>query len=156
PLGLLIEGVEALTAVLLPATSVFLILLCNDQAILGPWINPTWKNVVVGGVVWGLLLLSFASGASTLFPGLPTTVIETGLLIGAGIGLVGGALAGFARWRRARRPTTAQTPEGLGPALDHDLDQCTGLGRADRKALLDQDRLAWRTPALATLTRPQM
>ena len=49
PLGLLIEGVEALTAVLLPATSVFLVLLCNDRVILGPWINLTWKNVVIGG-----------------------------------------------------------------------------------------------------------
>ncbi|HET9255132.1 MAG TPA: NRAMP family divalent metal transporter [Pseudonocardiaceae bacterium] len=156
PLGLLIEGVEALTAVLLPATSVFLILLCNDRAILGPWINPTWKNVVVGVVVWVLLLLSFASGVSTLFPGLPAIVIETGLLIGTGIGLAGGALAGLARWRRTRTPNAAQTPTGLDPTLDYDLDRRAGLGRADRKALLDQDRLAWRTPALATLTRPRM
>lgn len=41
PLGLLIEGVEALTGVLLPATSVFLVLLCNDRAVLGPWVNQT-------------------------------------------------------------------------------------------------------------------
>src|SRR5262249_46164264 len=145
-----------LTAVLLPATSVFLILLCNDRAILGPWINPAWKNVVVGIAVWVLLLLSFASGVSTLFPGLPATVIETGLLTGTGIGLAGGALAGLARWRRPRTPNAAQTPPGLDPALDHALARRAGLGRADRKALLDRDRLAWRTPALATLTRPRM
>lgn len=129
PLGLLIEGVEALSAVLLPATSVFLVLLCNDQAILGPWVNRTWKNIVVGVVVWALLLLSFASGASTLFPELPGTVIEIGLLIGAGIGLLGGTMAGLVRWRSASVKRTAPR---------------------------DQDRLVWRTPALATLARPPM
>lgn len=158
PLGLLIEGVEALTAVLLPATSVFLVLLCNDRAVLGPWVNRTWKNIVIGVVVWALLLLSFASGASTLFPQLSDTAIEIGLVIGAGIGLLGALLAGLARWLPARRQSTVGTdiPGGLDPALDRDLDQRAALSRAERTALRDQDRLAWRTPALATLTRPQL
>ncbi|MGH3868261.1 MAG: NRAMP family divalent metal transporter [Pseudonocardiaceae bacterium] len=158
PLGLLIEGVEALSAVLLPATSVFLVLLCNDRAILGPWVNRTWKNIVVGVVVWALLLLSFVSGASTLFPELSDTAIEIALLIGAGIGLLGGTIAGLARWRTAHTHTTARTdtPYGLDPALDQDLNQHTELSRAERTALRDQDRLAWRTPALTTLARPPM
>ncbi len=158
PLGLLIEGVEALTAVLLPATSVFLVLLCNDRAVLGPWVNRTWKNVVIGVVVWALLLLSFASGASTLFPQLSDTAIEIGLVIGAGIGLLGALLAGLARWLPTRRQPTVETntPGGLDSALDRDLDQHAMLSRAERKALRDQDRLAWRTPALATLARPQI
>jgi hypothetical protein len=149
PLGLLIEGVEALTAVLLPATSVFLVLLCNDRAVLGPWVNRTWKNIVIGVVVWALLLLSFASGASTLFPQLSDTAIEIGLVIGAGIGLVGALLAGLARWLPARRQSTVgtDTPGGLDPALDRDLDQRAALSRAERTALRDQDRLAWRTAA---------
>jgi hypothetical protein len=129
PLGLLIEGVEALTGVLLPATSVFLVLLCNDRAVLGPWVNQTWKNIVTGIVVWVLLLLSFASGASTLFPELPAAMIEIGLVIGAGIGLAAAALVGVVRWWTVR---------------------------AECKALRDQDRLAWRTPALADLTRPEL
>jgi Mn2+/Fe2+ NRAMP family transporter len=156
PLGLLIEGVEALAAVLLPATSVFLVLLCNDRAILGPWTNPAWKNIVVGAVVWILLLLSFISGSSTLFPDLPATVIEVGLLIGVGIGLAGSMIIGLTRRRASRAATNTETPAGLDPALDHDLDQGAELSRADRKALINRDLLGWRTPALATMTRPPM
>lgn len=158
PLGLLIEGVEALTAVLLPATSVFLVLLCNDRAVLGPWVNRTWKNIVIGIVVWALLLLSFASGASTLFPQLSSTAIEIGLVIGAGIGLLGSLLAGLARGLPTRRQSTVgtDTPGGFDAALDRDLEAHVTLSRAERKALRDQDRSAWRTPALATLARPQM
>ncbi|MBV9142248.1 MAG: divalent metal cation transporter [Pseudonocardiales bacterium] len=158
PLGLLIEGVEALTAVLLPATSVFLVLLCNDRAVLGPWVNRTGKNIVIGIVVWALLLLSFASGASTLFPQLSGTAIEIGLVIGAGIGLLGALLAGLTRWLSAHRQPTgaADTPGGLDSALDRDLEAHATLSHAERTALRDQDRLAWRTPALATLERPQL
>lgn len=159
PLGLLTNGVEALTGVLLPATSVFLVLLCNDRAVLGPWVNRTWNNLMIGIVVWVLLLLSFASGASTLFPQLSATAIEIGLVIGAGIGLLGGMLVGLVRWRAARTPATAgtDTPDGVDPALDRDLDQRAGtLSRAERTALRDQDRLAWRTPALTDLPRPQI
>jgi hypothetical protein len=156
PLGLLIEGVEALAAVLLPATSVFLLLLCNDRAILGPWINPAWKNIVVGVVVWVLLLLSFISGASTLFPDLPDTVIEIGLLIGVGIGLAASMIIGLARWRASPGPAKTETPAGLDPALDQDFDQRAELSRADRKALIHQDLLGWRTPALETLIPPRM
>ncbi|HWR49443.1 MAG TPA: NRAMP family divalent metal transporter, partial [Pseudonocardiaceae bacterium] len=150
PLGLLTDGVEALTGVLLPATSVFLVLLCNDRAVLGPWVNQAWKNIVIGIVVWVLLLLSFASGAATLFPQLSATTIEIGLVIGAGIGLAAAALVRVARWRAARTQAASTDPGGLDPALDRDLDQRVGtLSRTERKMLRDRDRLAWRTPALA-------
>jgi Mn2+/Fe2+ NRAMP family transporter len=157
PLGLLTTGVEALTGVLLPATSVFLVLLCNDRAVLGPWVNRTGHNIVVGVVVWVLLLLSFASGASTLFPELSATTLEIGLGAGAGIGTIAGALVGIVH-RSARAPAPdPDTPAGLDPTLNRDLDQrSSALGRAERTTLRDQDRLAWRTPALATLTRPQL
>jgi len=39
PLGLLTEGVQVLAGVLLPSASVFLLLLCNDRDVLGPWVN---------------------------------------------------------------------------------------------------------------------
>jgi Mn2+/Fe2+ NRAMP family transporter len=162
PLGLLTDGVEALTGVLLPATSVFLVLLCNDRAVLGPWVNQAWKNIVIGIVVWVLLLLSFASGAATLFPQLSATTIEIGLVIGAGIGLAAAALVRVARWWAARTSAASTQaastdPGGLDPALDRDLDQRVGtLSRAERKALRDRDRLAWRTPALAELARPEL
>jgi Mn2+/Fe2+ NRAMP family transporter len=39
-LGLIIKGVQALAGVLLPAATVFLLLLCNDRAVLGTWGQP--------------------------------------------------------------------------------------------------------------------
>jgi NRAMP (natural resistance-associated macrophage protein)-like metal ion transporter len=39
PLGLLTVAVQALAGVLLPSATVFLLLLCNDKAVLGPWVN---------------------------------------------------------------------------------------------------------------------
>ena len=39
PLGLLTEAVQTLAGVLLPSATVFLLLLCNDKAVLGPWVN---------------------------------------------------------------------------------------------------------------------
>src|SRR5579885_1865878 len=39
PLGLLTNAVQSLAGVLLPSATVFLLLLCNDRAVLGPWVN---------------------------------------------------------------------------------------------------------------------
>ena len=40
PLGTITTAVQALAGVLLPSATVFLLLLCNDKAVLGPWTNP--------------------------------------------------------------------------------------------------------------------
>jgi Mn2+/Fe2+ NRAMP family transporter len=45
PLGLLTEGVQTLAGVLLPSASVFLLLLCNDKEVLGPWVNGRKTNL---------------------------------------------------------------------------------------------------------------
>ena len=45
PLGLLTTAVQALAGILLPSASVFLLLLCNDREVLGPWMNPRWLNI---------------------------------------------------------------------------------------------------------------
>src|SRR6202007_1252012 len=42
PLGRLTTSVQALAGILLPSASVFLLLLCNDREVLGPWMNPRW------------------------------------------------------------------------------------------------------------------
>jgi hypothetical protein len=39
PLGLVTTGVQALAGALLASACVFLLLLCNDQAVLGPSIH---------------------------------------------------------------------------------------------------------------------
>ena len=46
PLGLLTTAVQALAGILLPSASVFLLLLCNDPEVLGPWLNPRWLNIL--------------------------------------------------------------------------------------------------------------
>src|SRR6202521_5041818 len=44
PLGLITTAVQALAGILLPSATVFLVLLCNDRAVLGPWVNKAWLN----------------------------------------------------------------------------------------------------------------
>ena len=68
PLGLLTNAVQALAGVLLPSATVFLLLLCNDEAVLGPWVNGGPLNVFTGAVIAVLVMLSITLTASVLFP----------------------------------------------------------------------------------------
>jgi len=58
PLGLLTTAVQALAGILLPSAAVFLLLLCNDPEVLGPWMNPRWLNVLASFIIGVLLVLS--------------------------------------------------------------------------------------------------
>ena len=40
PLGVITEAVQALCGIVLPMTTLFLLMLCNDREVLGPWTNP--------------------------------------------------------------------------------------------------------------------
>jgi Mn2+/Fe2+ NRAMP family transporter len=90
PLGLLTEGVQTLAGVLLPSAVVFLLLLCNDRAVVGPWANGTAMNVLTCVIIWVLILLSVILTASVLFPGITGTQIEAVLGGGGAVGLLGG------------------------------------------------------------------
>jgi hypothetical protein len=68
PLGLITEAVQTLAGVLLPSATVFLLLLCNDRAVLGPWVNGRWTNLFTGSVVAILVMLSILLTASVLYP----------------------------------------------------------------------------------------
>ncbi|HUK68929.1 MAG TPA: NRAMP family divalent metal transporter [Streptosporangiaceae bacterium] len=68
PLGLLTLGVQVLAGVLLPSATVFLLLLCNDKAVLGPWVNRAKTNVFTATVVAILITLSIVLTASVMFP----------------------------------------------------------------------------------------
>ena len=70
PLGLLTNAVQTLAGVLLPSAAVFLLLLCNDEAVLGPWRNGPWLNLFTGAVIAVLVMLSVILTASVLFPDL--------------------------------------------------------------------------------------
>lgn len=69
PLGLLTNAVQTLAGVLLPSATVFLLLLCNDKAVLGPWTNKRGMNLFTGAVIAVLVMLSIILTASVIFPG---------------------------------------------------------------------------------------
>ncbi|WP_298424799.1 NRAMP family divalent metal transporter [Rhodoblastus sp.] len=68
PLGLLTNAVQTLAGVLLPSATVFLLLLCNDKDVLGPWVNGRGLNLFTGLVIAALVILSIILTASVLFP----------------------------------------------------------------------------------------
>jgi hypothetical protein len=152
--------VQALAGVLLPSATVFLVLLCNDRAVLGPWVNSVRQNILAWTVVWSLVLLSLALTAATFFPGLSTATLESGLATGAAIGIIGGAIGiGTAR-RNAHRRDAERLARDLGGLDPHQIDELehdpATLTRAERKAILARDRATWRPPTLASLDRPVM
>jgi len=101
PLGLLTEAVQTLAGILLPSATVFLLLLCNDKAVLGPWVNSKKLNVFTGAVVWVLVMLSIILTASVVYPDITgETILET--LAGGTLLAVFGyaATTGLRRFRR--------------------------------------------------------
>jgi Mn2+/Fe2+ NRAMP family transporter len=68
PLGLLTNAVQVLAGILLPSATVFLLLLSNDEAVLGPWANTHRVNVFTGVVIAVLVMLSIILTASVVFP----------------------------------------------------------------------------------------
>ena len=77
PLGLITTSVQALAGVLLPSATVFLLLLCNDREVLGPWCNPTWLNAIASVIVGVLVELSLVLMVSTMFPDVDVTTLFT-------------------------------------------------------------------------------
>jgi hypothetical protein len=88
---------------------VFLLLLCNDKAVLGPWANSRRLNLFTGGVVAVLVMLSVILTGSVLFPGISDTVILGILIGGSVVGLAAALGVSFAQ-RRLARPA----PENIG------------------------------------------
>jgi NRAMP (natural resistance-associated macrophage protein)-like metal ion transporter len=129
PLGLLTEGVQVLAGVLLPSASVFLLLLCNDKDVLGPWVNGRKTNLFTAAVVAILVTLSVILTASVLFPAITAGQI---MIIVTACGAASLLAAGYATARRLRAGTLAVAP-------------------VDRTG---QDH--WRMPPLALLARPTM
>ena len=84
PLGLLTNAVQTLAGVLLPSATVFLLLLCNDKEVLGPWVNKRFTNVVTAVIVAILVLLSVVLTSAVAFPDMSGETI-TDILIGGGV-----------------------------------------------------------------------
>jgi len=103
PLGLITEGVQVLAGVLLPAATVFLLMLCNDRAVLGPWVNSRRTNAFTAGVIAVLITLSVVLTASVAFPAITATQIEAIMAACAAVA------AGCGGWALARGRLSART-----------------------------------------------
>jgi NRAMP (natural resistance-associated macrophage protein)-like metal ion transporter len=131
PLGLLTEGVQTLAGVLLPSATVFLLLLCNDRAVLGPWVNGRGKNTFSATIIAVLVMLSTILTASVLFPAITSTQIIAIFVAGTLLTIIAGIYLAWAAHRH----------KGKAPANP-------------REPRLDRD--TWRMPPVAMLTKPVM
>jgi Mn2+/Fe2+ NRAMP family transporter len=114
PLGLLTNLVQTLAGVLLPSATVFLLLLCNDKAVLGPWVNSRGVNLFTGAIIAVLVTLSVILTASVLFPDITEAQILAVLIGGAAAAcLVTVAVKAYERRRASANPT----PEPLDASL---------------------------------------
>jgi NRAMP (natural resistance-associated macrophage protein)-like metal ion transporter len=109
PLGLLTEAVQALCGILLPMTTVFLLMLCNDREVLGPWTNPPWLRALATAIVAALVLLSLILTVTTLFPSINVTDMATGGGIVVAVSL---ALLGLSALRSRRALEAVTVIEG--------------------------------------------
>jgi hypothetical protein len=125
PLGLLTNAVQTLAGVLLPSATIFLLLLSNDRAVLGPWANTHRVNVFTSVVIAALVMLSLVLTASVLFPSINSTHILTILGTGAVVTFLTGVLMSFVGPRRrgqhridlARRDSWRMPPLGHLPSV---------------------------------------
>jgi hypothetical protein len=124
PLGLITTAVQALAGLLLPSASLFLLLLCNDAEVLGPWINRPWLNALATVILGVLLMLSLILVATTIFPS-----IDVGVLVLTLSCVLGAGLAGLALY-------TARGGGLRPPPVDH------------------RDRETWRMPPAVLLHAP--
>ena len=130
PLGVITLAVQALAGVLLPSASVFLLLLCNDREVLGPWCNPFWLNALASVIVGVLVLLSLILMVTTIFPHVDVITITAA---GAGVLLLTLIVFGLAamRGQRSEAAVTQRRPEPQIPRED------------------------WTMPSIALLARPE-
>jgi len=108
PLGLLTVAVQVLAGVLLPSATVFLLLLCNDKPVLGPWVNTRWLNYFTGAVIAVLVLLSVILTVSVLFPDATNEQVILGILGGGGVVAVVAALVIMALSQNGRNGASAE------------------------------------------------
>jgi Mn2+/Fe2+ NRAMP family transporter len=125
PLGLVTTAVQALAGVMLPSACLFLLFLCNDRDVLGPWVNRPWFNLLASLILGVLLILSVILVVSTILPGI--NVVQLFLLLTAV--MIAGLMIAIVINIRARR------------ALPPD-------------PRMTEERETWRMPSLALLNQP--
>jgi Mn2+/Fe2+ NRAMP family transporter len=145
PLGLITEGVQVLAGVLLPAATVFLLMLCNDKAVLGPWVNGRRTNAFTAVVISALITLSVVLVASVIFPAITGTQIAVIMAACATAAVAAGGWL-LVRGRRAGVRVSVGGDAVGGDAVDGDV---AGGGAV-------VDRMAWRMPPLSELPTPKI
>ena len=126
PLGLITTAVQALAGIMLPSATVFAVLLCNDRAVLGPWVNRPWLNAIGAVIVSVMLVLSLILVVSTAIPSVDVTTLLIVFGAAAAVVLLAGGVWNW--WRRRSAPREPQVSR--------------------------EERENWRMPALALLERP--
>jgi NRAMP (natural resistance-associated macrophage protein)-like metal ion transporter len=129
PLGLLTVGVQVLAGVLLPSATVFLLLLCNDRHVLGPWVNGPALNLFTSAVIAVLVILSLVLTSQVLFPSISSKAIVEMLVGGGIISVLTGAI--YLTYRRFR-----PAPSG--------------------EVIPKSERPTWRMPPLTLLAAPKL
>ena len=129
PLGLITVGVQVLAGVLLPSATLFLLLLCNDRDVLGPWVNGPAMNLFTSGVIAVLVILSLVLTTAVLFPNIGATAIVRILIGGAVVSVAAGCT--YLAYRRLYRPISARP-----------------VARSERST--------WRMPPLTLLAPPKL
>jgi len=133
-LGTATQYVQVLAGILLPSAVLFLVLLCNDPDVLGPWVNGPVLNFFAVTIVAVLVVLSLDLTISTLFPQIDGVRLTEWCFAGAGV--LGAVLTPTILWARRRQIARGDV-----------IDQ-----RAAAKSL---DRKTWRMPPLDQLPRPR-
>lgn len=97
PLGLITLAVQAICGLMLPSTTIIVLLLCNDRAVMGPWTNPRWLNAIAITIVTSLVVLSITMMISTVYAGVNVVALLKWLFALAAIGLAIGLPIGLRR-----------------------------------------------------------
>jgi hypothetical protein len=115
---------------------VFLLLLCNDRAVLGPWTNGPRLNALASLIIGVLVALSAILTATVLFPSIDVTSLAEGLFAALAVGLAASGLYVARDRRQLHRITLLDRP-------DPDRDTPNGIPREE-----------WTMPPLDLLERP--
>ncbi|GAC1465887.1 MAG: Nramp family divalent metal transporter [Ktedonobacteraceae bacterium] len=130
-LAVLTLVVQALAGILLPSATVFLVILCNDRDVLGPWVNKPWLNAIAAVIVGILVILSFILAATTLIQFNNEQTLQLAVVLGI-ILVISLVVLGIFSLVQSRRK---------GP-------------QAELVALYEMDKYTWQMPSLAKLPKP--
>jgi hypothetical protein len=153
---------------------VFLLMLCNDRAVLGPWVNSSKTNAFTGAVIAMLITLSVVLTASVMFPAITAAAIFTIMGACAVLALIIGGFALVHARRSARTAALAEAAAATEVAKMAEAAEMAGTaggtvlagappaaadGEAEVEAsaaavLAPVGKLSWRMPPLSELPTP--